>query len=227
VRVGFATTEALNSMVGRTTIEAIKNAVRKVADRFPMTSGPTPTGSERLTQLLRQGNRKLEDGYFSDAVSIYEEARTVAPESTQASEKLLIAYLYNRQIDQAEELAPLVLANHGELTLVALHNHALSWCEGDLKISASGITYEPFKGKDRFAWRSADIVAVGQDRIDMFGAGFKPSLVIKRRTAKGKSIDTISSRAPISSRARVLNFHRHGSHRVPRRTTTLRSCTAF
>ena len=186
VRVGFATTEALNSMIGRTTIEAIRNAVRKVADRFPLTSAPSTNGSERLNQLLRQASRKLEDGYFSDAVSIYEEAQTLAPDSTQAVEKLLVAYLYNKQLDQADELAPQIFAKGGVIVLVALHNHALSWCEGELKISASGISYEPFKGKDRFAWQSSDIVTVGQDRIDMFGAGFKPSLVIRTRDNKGK-----------------------------------------
>ena len=67
-----------------------------------------------------------------------------------------------------------------------MHNHALNWCEGELKISASGIAYEPFKGNDRFAWRSADVVAVGQDRINPFGAGIQPSFVVHARDSNGK-----------------------------------------
>lgn len=186
VQVGVSSAEGQDSMMGRTTIEAVKNAIRKINDLASGLSTSSSGSSGGAAGLVRAADRYMEDDHFSQAVDAYEKALSAEPNSFDVMGKLLSAYLYNKQLSDAEDLSERLIANHGQISMRAVHNHTFGSCEGQLVITSENVSYVPKKGDDKFSWKASDIIAIEQGTMSMWSEGRMPSLVVQARDAKGK-----------------------------------------
>jgi hypothetical protein len=120
-------------------------------------------GSDDVQRFVKQGDRYMEDKYFSQAVDAYQKALAVQPKSAVLLGKLASAFISNGRVGDAEELTDRLFAVGGELSLDVIHNHGLGQCSGRIVVSPKGMSYRPDKGNHGLDLRGAEIVDVGLD----------------------------------------------------------------
>ncbi len=140
---------------------------------------PNPADVQRLT---RQGDRYMEDKYYPQAIDSYQQALAMQPRSADIMDKLVGAFLADKQLDQAEQTIDQIFAIHGEFSINVLHNHAIGFCEGPLRIGTGGISYEPTSGDHAFRVDASKLVEFGQGKELQNGI---PLLTVRIIDAKG------------------------------------------
>ncbi len=119
----------------------------------PLVSQSPDSGT--VAFLVQDGLRYAEQGRYSDAINVLEEAWERDPSNPIVAEHLALAYLYERippaaeASNRARVLMRFALEHGGQVTVLARHLHrGLRWaasaddhCSGRLVVSASGVHY--------------------------------------------------------------------------------------
>jgi hypothetical protein len=125
-----------------------------VARATALRGAPASTGavdsSAEMQRLVKQGDRYMEDEYFSQAVDAYQKALVLQPMSAVVLGKLASAFISNRRIGDAEELIDRLFPAGGELSFSIGHRHGSfslgAECVGRIVLSRGGFSYRPEKG---------------------------------------------------------------------------------
>jgi curli biogenesis system outer membrane secretion channel CsgG len=156
-------------------------ALRAAAGPGGLAAGGAPDAAAEVQRLVLQGDRYTEDRYFAQAVDCYQRALALRPDTPDIMGKLVSAYLYNKQLAEAEDLISRLFAVSGSVSISVLHNHFIGSCAGDLIIRSDGIEYIPQKGDHGFRVPARDVTSVVEGRL----GPVLPSLVLRFRDAKG------------------------------------------
>lgn len=141
-----------------------------------------PRGNEADYQApLKKGNRFFEDEYYPQALEQYQKALAISPGNPEVLDRLATTQLFLRDFMEAEATIEKILDHGSAATVPVAHNHALSFCLGQLVIEKGQLSLRTEKGEHDFKATAGDLVSVTEETLFHL-----PSIRILWRSSDGK-----------------------------------------
>jgi curli biogenesis system outer membrane secretion channel CsgG len=165
----------------RVDVESIKAGVVKPGS---VATGSSGGSRNAIQKLLRDGNRYVEDKHFAEAIDVYQQALELDPNSPEVMDRLVSAFLYNKNLGDAEDMIDRLFAQSGSVNMDVIHNHTFGYCTGTLTIAYNRISYRPAKGDHQLDLRREDIYRF--DEGQHMGQPPLPTIIMRFRDERGK-----------------------------------------
>ncbi len=136
-----------------------------------------------IKQYIDKGDRFMQQQEFSEALAQYRSGLQLAPSNADLLSRKSMAEAGVNDFTDAEEDAEKVIAAGGSVRFPVVHNHMMGFCEGDLVLERSKVTFLPRAGDHGFTVTSGSQISAEES---VFRGTNLPELVVNWRGQDGK-----------------------------------------
>ncbi len=161
---------------------------------------------DHVKDLLRRGDRYLQDRYFPQAYEEYKRANELQPGQLEIEGRMGLALLYMGDIYEAETIAQRLLERGDPVELPTMHKHYFGFCTGAMKIQDGRLHFVPTSGDHGFSVSATEIISYTSTPSESAGPVF---FTLKtRKDNKEKRFDFSFLMFPQTEEAGIENTRR-------------------